>query len=291
MYSRFMSECSIEDCGKPCESRGYCNMHYTRWLRHGDPNTVLRERNRNGIAPCSQDGCDKISRTAGLCVKHYKQEMYAKRGECSVEGCSVTWSAQGLCHKHYIRLRSWGTTDDPPPTTLRGSCSVAGCDNPVKARDLCGMHLRRWYKWGSTELPERTNFRTCNRCKQKLPRKDFAATTNICLECQPFYRQERAAERLSRTSGVVVRAEELRLAQDSCCAICNIHESEAPKKRLHVDHDHTTGKVRALLCGNCNVGLGHFKENINFLEAAIRYLRHHQTGNPGPPASGLPSGA
>lgn len=39
-----------------------------------------------------------------------------------------------------------------------------------------------------------------------------------------------------------------------------------------VDHNHVTGKVRALLCPQCNSGLGFFKENIVSLENAIKYL-------------------
>jgi hypothetical protein len=34
--------CSIDDCPFPHEARGWCVMHYTRWLRHGDPNIVLQ---------------------------------------------------------------------------------------------------------------------------------------------------------------------------------------------------------------------------------------------------------
>lgn len=55
------------------------------------------------------------------------------------------------------------------------------------------------------------------------------------------------------------------------CAIC---ENELPEEasKAHVDHCHKTNKIRGILCFNCNVGLGHFKDNPNYLERAINYL-------------------
>jgi hypothetical protein len=44
-------------------------------------------------------------------------------------------------------------------------------------------------------------------------------------------------------------------------------------KRLGIDHDHTTGQVRGLLCDNCNPALGSFKDNIETLQKAIDYLK------------------
>ncbi len=54
--------------------------------------------------------------------------------------------------------------------------------------------------------------------------------------------------------------------QDHKCLICK------ENKKLHVDHNHETGKVRGLLCTGCNTGLGSFQENIKSLRAAVDYL-------------------
>ena len=55
------------------------------------------------------------------------------------------------------------------------------------------------------------------------------------------------------------------------CAICK----NKPEKRLHIDHCHNTGKIRKLLCITCNSGLGMFKDDVNLLAKAIKYLEDH----------------
>ena len=64
--------------------------------------------------------------------------------------------------------------------------------------------------------------------------------------------------------------EALLVSQNNLCAIC-CKENET-KRDWHVDHCHTTGKVRGILCHYCNLGLGNFKDNKEYLENAIAYL-------------------
>jgi hypothetical protein len=66
--------------------------------------------------------------------------------------------------------------------------------------------------------------------------------------------------------------------QKGVCAICGLPETTRRKGtllRLSVDHCHTTGKVRALLCGYCNPALGAFKDSPALLNKAIEYLSKH----------------
>lgn len=67
--------------------------------------------------------------------------------------------------------------------------------------------------------------------------------------------------------------------QGDMCAICH---KEINRDTCCVDHDHNTldpndESVRGLLCNNCNLGLGHFKDDIVILESAIRYLKERKS--------------
>ena len=59
-------------------------------------------------------------------------------------------------------------------------------------------------------------------------------------------------------------------SQNKVCAIC---KKECPTgKRLGVDHCHKLNKARGLLCKNCNIGIGMFFDNAEYLKTAIEYL-------------------
>ncbi len=64
--------------------------------------------------------------------------------------------------------------------------------------------------------------------------------------------------------------------QQGGCSICGNKDSGAKGHPLYVDHDHKTGEIRALLCKNCNTGLGCFLDNPNILDVASSYLRKHR---------------
>lgn len=65
--------------------------------------------------------------------------------------------------------------------------------------------------------------------------------------------------------------EEMFQIHENKCAICGTE----PERKLHVDHCHSSGNIRGLLCAECNLGLGLFKDNKNFLQSAIQYLEIH----------------
>ena len=97
-----------------------------------------------------------------------------------------------------------------------------------------------------------------------------------CLELRrkyatPDYKQE---QYLKNTYGLSKEDYEMMyLRQGFCCEICGIHETEAPRGKLFVDHCHETDAVRDLLCLNCNTALGHFKDNPELMQRGIEYVQ------------------
>lgn len=70
-------------------------------------------------------------------------------------------------------------------------------------------------------------------------------------------------------------------AQEGKCAICGEHGEQftpgngGKSKTLVVDHDHSTGRLRKLLCAGCNKALGGFRDSTEVLQKAVAYLKQH----------------
>lgn len=110
--------CSIAGCGKPMLNKcGYCNAHYLRKRRHGDPLAGGKLR-KPIVGNCVVEGCDKVKETS-----------------------------DGYCSTHYQRWRKYG---DPLEGAFkpRGLCKVAGCDKPHSSRGFCSGHLARFRRHG-----------------------------------------------------------------------------------------------------------------------------------------------
>lgn len=158
------------------------------------------------------------------------------------------------CQKHYYRLKRNGSLEIKrlPPDKNRG-CSVTGCTNEHGAKGFCYSH------YGTMVERKKCILKGCN--KNIESRK-----TGLCSTHQDLFRD-----------GVdIVTMIDVYEKFDGRCAICNSSDPKGYYKKFHTDHDHTNGKVRGLLCDNCNKGLGHFKDNIEFLESAVRYLNDNK---------------
>ncbi len=82
--------------------------------------------------------------------------------------------------------------------------------------------------------------------------------------------EDRARKRLERIYGITM--ENYLALYDEQGGVCAICKKSITKKRLCVDHDHKTGKIRGLLCSYCNTGIGLFRDDLALLNSAIKYL-------------------
>lgn len=84
------------------------------------------------------------------------------------------------------------------------------------------------------------------------------------------YKKNKRSHQLKSAFGINLEEYEiLSQSQNNVCAICKTNNTN---KRLAVDHCHKTGKIRGLLCGKCNTGIGLMQDNIHILQSAINYL-------------------
>lgn len=80
-------------------------------------------------------------------------------------------------------------------------------------------------------------------------------------------------KKLRKLYGITLEDQErMRREQGHKCAIC----LKSIDKKFAVDHCHTTGKVRAILCPTCNFGIGYLYDNPETMESAAAYIRQHR---------------
>lgn len=119
--------------------------------------------------------------------------------------------------------------------------------------------------------------RSCTKCGELKPYTEFYKHKNIynsyCKSC--CQKNTTASKRLQRTGCTQELYDFLYQQQEGCCAICGKHALEL-KRSLAADHCHDSKKIRGLLCGSCNQGLGYFKDNQTLLLEAIAYLNRSQ---------------
>jgi hypothetical protein len=181
---------------------------------------------------------------------------------CIEEGCTNQWLVRRLCHKHYQYRRKH---NKPLPPILRrvykgNPCSIKDCPNEARnAGMICSAH--------------------CNRRYRGMPGWDTRPLVQRKRHAEPYGRDNAWEYHLHRTFGLP-RGEYGRMleAQGGVCAIC---EQPDRNRRLGVDHDHKTGKIRGLLCSSCNTSIGKFGENIDRLLGAVIYLISHQEASSG----------
>jgi hypothetical protein len=145
-----------------------------------------------------------------------------------------------------------------------------GCSKPFHAENF-----RTWYC--SVACRKHTEYKRLPRYKGGLPDE---RRCSLCDEpFKPTKGNNRYCSSTCRSQSRNIWAlysippeqyRDMLLAQDHKCAICRLPCTTG--RRLAVDHCHTTGRIRGLLCRACNQGLGQFKDDVALLNAAVAYL-------------------
>ncbi len=123
----------------------------------------------------------------------------------------------------------------------------------------------------------------CKPCCSELSRNRYLAlrAAGISQELnRADYQKRRRWEKLLAWYGITKEQyEEKLVAQENACEICRKPETEMWRGlvlNLSVDHDHSNGKVRGLVCRRCNIGIANFRDDVSVLKSAIAYLEKYK---------------
>ncbi len=222
---------------------------------------------------CSDPECDRPAFGRGLCSAHYQKARY--HGElptvpgprpcahCGTDFTSRKWNASYCSQRCNDNARYARKVRE----RAAAACAQCGADLSDKYRsarfcsEQCGQNWRNAQR--AKQLLASKVGRVCKGCGGAVD-PSRPATARYCSdECKSRSRRHEAY-------GLSKAELDALLAQHDVCAICG--SDDWGRKGPQVDHDHDTGEVRGILCGNCNTGLGHFCDDVRMLRAAVRYL-------------------
>lgn len=160
----------------------------------------------------------------------------------------------------------WGPMPSEPPASRV-------CKECHETKPLAEFTVAHSCRWGRSH--------TCRPCwnvyvtaYQKGYRKTDPANSD---EFREQRRKWTRSSHLRRRFGIdYADYERILAAQGGVCAICGGTELRRHHKFMSIDHDHTSGAIRGILCDNCNQGLGNFKDKRGLLKAAMAYLAQHE---------------
>jgi len=143
-----METCLVGNCERTDLVAGYCNKHYKRFKKYGDP--LGESESRKHLEICKISECGNKSYVKGYCEKHYSRLM--RYGDplsggkfkieypdiCSIGECGNKHYGLGLCEKHYKRLKKHGNP-------LYVECEMHGMSNTSEYKIWIGMRSRCKY--------------------------------------------------------------------------------------------------------------------------------------------------
>lgn len=165
------------------------------------------------------------------------------------------------------------------------SCDVVDCNRKYLARGLCQFHYNRSPRVMGKRRQRYHALTPEQKRERKIQQRLYylADIENRKAKSREYEKARYAADpegskRRSRSRQLRLRYglsredyEALVAAQFGCCAICGERD-----KSLCVDHDHSTGKIRELLCSSCNLAISHLRDDPSRALAAHEYLNRHR---------------
>jgi hypothetical protein len=172
------------------------------------------------------------------------------------------------------RAREAYVAAGPAVTITCEDCGARHETRNPRTRYCSGLCRKRAAEKRRTDLAaQRTaTGRPCRRCGVAVATR---VGHPVCDDCKADKRDAATRERRRtlRKYGITEADwDRMLAAQDGRCAICRTGTPGGRGERWHIDHCHTSSRVRGLLCHNCNVGIGNFKDAPDLLRAAAAYL-------------------
>lgn len=158
-----------------------------------------------------------------------------------------------------------------------GSLITSRAGKAVTCSKLCAAQLQNQKRNADREAAWQARKQPCARCGKEIPSSVRRGARYCSTECRHARNDEykhNNSPTYMREYLYGIKPEEFSALLDrqgGLCAICRADEAGG-KGGWHVDHDHATGKIRGLLCQNCNLMLGNAKDDPARLQAAITYL-------------------
>ena len=189
------------------------------------------------------------------------QELPKTKKEASEKGIAYFWTGKPCVHKHYASRYTKG-----------GSCTTCVRKNnngDVGVSRYCDNNYAR------SKAAKNNQFKYIPKHPCKHGHLERYTHSNNCVECSlESDRRNIINKKFQRIKSIYGLTRESYLLmvheQDSCCKICGTHKTN--HFNLHIDHCHTTGKVRALLCSKCNQAIGLLNHDVELIKKTIDYL-------------------
>lgn len=222
-----------------------------------------------GMDTCIEESCDKPLYSRGMCRRHYRIARLADAPRCSVGGCERPVDAKRLCASHYRTSRMHAISVEKKAAVR----VCRGCGAPFSGRDrraeFCSDKCKEGTRWrlAREETLKRVDLLPpCIVCGGKIVAKTVKA---LCCSYECSVKWGNTRKRLEKYG---LTHDELKALyeQNAVCGVCGT--DDWGRYGPVVDHDHVTGRIRGILCGTCNTGLGLFRDDPERLRKAIAYL-------------------